>query len=61
MLNFFTTENYLYLLGYRTPISLGNCHHYGIHTDVNFKLARKYYLHALKTHRAAALYHKSFG
>lgn len=59
MLNFFNTENYLYLLGYRTNISLGNCHHYGIHTDVNFKLARKYYLHALKTHRATALYQLS--
>jgi TPR repeat protein len=59
MLNFFTTENYLYLLGYRTNISLGNCHHYGIHTDVNFNLARKYYSLALKTQRATALYQLS--
>lgn len=59
MPKFFSNETYLYFLGYRTDISLGNCYHHGIHTNVNFELARKYYSQALKTHRSTALYQLS--
>lgn len=55
----FSTETYLNLLGYRTDISLGNCFHYGVNTEIDLKLARMYYFRALKTHRSTALHQLS--
>lgn len=55
----FSTETYLNLLGYRSNISLGNCFHYGVNTEIDLKVARIYYLRALKTQKSSALHHLS--
>ncbi|WP_342220421.1 tetratricopeptide repeat protein [Rickettsiella endosymbiont of Miltochrista miniata] len=55
----FSTETYLNLLGYRSNISLGNCFHYGVNTEIDLKLARMYYVRALKTQKSSALHHLS--
>lgn len=59
MPNFFSIQTYLYLWGYRDDISLGKCFHYGIHTQKNLKVARTYYLQALKNKKYAAFHQLS--
>lgn len=59
MPNFFSIQTYLYLWGYRDDISLGKCFHYGIHTQKDLKVARTYYLQALKNKKYAAFHQLS--
>jgi TPR repeat protein len=59
MPNFFSIQTYLYLWGYRDDISLGKCFHYGIHTQKDLKVARTYYLQAIKNKKYAAFHQLS--
>lgn len=59
MKNFFSIQTYLYLLGYRDDISIGKCFHYGIHTQKDLKIARIYYLHAIKNKKYAVFHQLS--
>ena len=59
MPKFFSIQTCLYLLGYRDDISLGKCFHYGIHTQKDLKVARTYYLQALKAKKYLAFHQLS--
>ncbi len=47
-------EKYLYLMGYRDDVSMGECFHYGRYVDKNLGIARTFYLQAARRGEAPA-------